>query len=79
MRRNHPRGRNPAAGPDPDQTDVHGEVVVHSLPLDRFDEVHLGRPLAVQLAVEEIDHDLAGKALRRRLPLAFEFENVCTC
>ena len=78
MRRDDPGGRQPAAGPDPDQPDVHGEVVVDGLPLDRFDEVHLGRPLAVQLAVEEIDHDLAREAFGRGLPRTVELEDMGT-
>ena len=60
-----PAAAGPAgSGSSPTST---AEVVVHRLALDRFDEVHLGRLLAVQLAVEEIDHDLAREPLRRGL------------
>ena len=38
----------------------------------------LGGPFAVQLAVEEIDHDLAGKPVGSRLPLTLQLENVRT-
>ena len=78
VRRHDPAGRQPAAGPDPDQPDVHGEVVVDRLPLDRFDEVHLRRPLAVQLAVEQVDHDLARESVRAPLAAAVELEDVGT-
>ena len=69
-------GGQPAAGPDPDQPDVEREVVIDGLPLDRLDEVHLRRLLAVQLAVEEVDHDLAGELLGRRLAAAVELEDM---
>ena len=58
--------------------DVEREVVIDGLPLDRLDEVHLRRLLAVQLAVEEIDHDLAGELLGRRLPRTVELEDMGT-
>ena len=68
VRRNDAGGRQSTAGPDPDQADVQGEVVVDRLACDRLDVVDLGRILAVQLAVEQVDHDLPGELIRRRLP-----------
>ena len=78
MRRHDSGGGEAAAGPDPDQAHVDREVVINRLPLDGFDEVHLGGSLAVKLAVEEIDHDLPREPLGSRLPLALELEDMRT-
>ena len=58
VRRHDSRGGKAASGPDPDQSHVAREVIIHGLTVDGLDEMDLGGPLAVQLAVEEIDHDL---------------------
>ena len=69
MRGDDPCGRQPAARPDPDQSHIIGEVIINRMSGYRFDEVDLGGPFAMKLAVEEINHDLPRKPIGRRLPL----------
>ena len=60
--------RQTPAGPDPDQPDIAGEVVIDSSPFDRFDEVDHVLFGSLEGAVEQVDHDLALKL--RRAPIA---------
>src|SRR5262249_36933252 len=78
--RHHPAGRQTTPGADADQPDIPHEVVVDRLPLDGLEEVDLRRPRAPELAIEEVDHDLARElAGRWLLGPSFDLKDMCTC
>jgi hypothetical protein len=77
--RHDPAGGQPPPRPDEDQPDIPREVVIDRLPLDRLEEVDLGRVRAPEIAVEQVDHDLARELPGRHLLVAaFELENMRT-